>query len=108
MYKLELQWKEFKVNLSKIDQTLTELYPSYAGNQAHSVLELWFKEDLTEDESKEIKQMWDSLTEESEEVKAYKSLNVIEEERKAKKQSAKDKLKKLGLTEEEIAALVGV
>lgn len=108
MTKLELQWKEFNVNLFELDKDLREIYPSYIGNQAHSILELWFDREILEEEKLAIEEMWNNISEKSVHATSYKSQDQINEEQKNKKQSAKDKLKKLGLTEEEISALMGV
>lgn len=108
MQKLEMNWKSFNVNLQKLDQDLRALYPNYVGNQAHRVLELWFKEEISEEIKAEIEKMWEDLTETSEKAVSYKSQSEISEEQNNKKQSAKSKLKALGLTDEEILALMGV
>lgn len=108
MQSINLQWKEFNVNLQKLDQDLRDLYAHYVGNQAHKVLELWFKEEISEETKVEIEKMWEDLTEESVQASSYKTQAEIQEEQNLKKQSAKSKLKALGLTDEEILALMGV
>lgn len=108
MTKIELQWKEFNINLSQLDKELKEAYPSYVGNQAYSILELWFDGDISEEQKLEIEEMWTNISEESVHATSYKSKAQIQEEQESKKQSAKDKLKKLGLTDEEISVLMSV
>jgi hypothetical protein len=46
MYKIDLNWKEFNVDMEAVDAKLKADYPgNYLGNQAHSVLELYFQQD---------------------------------------------------------------
>ena len=74
MQKLELQWKEFNVDLEALDAKLKVDHPSsYKGNQASSCLELWFDE-LPDQAAKDaIQAFWDALTAESAEAVSYRS-----------------------------------
>lgn len=45
MFKMEMQWKEFNVDLETIDQKLRAEQPSYVGNQASNKIELFFTQD---------------------------------------------------------------
>lgn len=107
MYKIELQWKEFNIDLRAVDAALRELYPNYTGNQAVSSLELWFSEEPSDSEKAELQAYWDDIHEASDEAESYQSVEDIEIERLAKKASGKAKLIALGLTEEEADAMIG-
>lgn len=111
MKKIELKWKDFNINLSLINNKIKLDYPSYKGNQAYSLLELWFDE-VSDEEVEAIKSYWDSITEGSEEATSYKSgEQVIQEAQESKQElveSAKTKLATLGLSEAEISAILGV
>lgn len=108
MKQINLQWKPFNVDLQKLDQDLRALYPSYVGNQAHAHLELWFQDEVTDQDQVDIQAMWDGLTETSPEAVSYKSQAQVALDQQAKKDSAKAKLLALGLDEAEIKALLGV
>jgi hypothetical protein len=107
MKTIQLEWKEFKVNLEKVNEMAKIIDESCCGLSANSKLEVHFLEDISEEKEQELKDYWDSIVEESEEVKTYKSFEEIKEEATKKKESAKAKLAKLGLDAEEIAALLG-
>jgi hypothetical protein len=107
MYKIELQWKEFNVNLQKVNEAIPSICNSYAGNQANSVLELWFSEEPSDQEKADIQAYWDALTDQSAEAQSYKSAADIETERLAKKASAEAKLIALGLSQDEVKAILG-
>jgi len=111
MYKLELQWKEFNINLEVLDAKLRQDHASYSGNQAHNVLELWFTEEPSQEEKSNIQIYWDAITSESEEVTNYQSKEQIkaakEVDKATKLVSAIAKLETLGLTAEEIQAILG-
>lgn len=108
MYQLQLNWHPFSLNLQQIDTKFRTDYPNnYVGNQAHSVLELYFENELTEQMKTDIQTYWDSLTAESSEAIGYISFSSIQEDRTTKKVSAKNKLLALGLTADEVKALVG-
>lgn len=168
MNSVKLSWKEFNIDLRKIEEHMRSDYPTYVGNSADASLTLWFSEDPTAlpthevtrqrdvvvqqevevptldvygqpvlDENDDpvmhmemqdvtvqedyqalepngdpsvaqlVQEYWDSIDEESDEAVAYVSAESIRVEAEAKKASGKAKLAALGLTAEEIAALVG-
>lgn len=107
MFKIELQWKEFNIDLRALDAKMRLDYASYTGNQAYSILELWFSEELSQEDKDAIVAYWDGLTEESDEASSYESAADLEADRIAKKASAKAKLEALGLTEDELKAILG-
>ena len=104
MYKLELKWKDFSVDLSAIDLKLRADYPTYTGNQAHSYLELWFTEEPDQTAKDAIQALWDGITKKSAIAKSYKTQDQIKADQAALKQSAIDKLVSLGLTPEQVEA----
>jgi hypothetical protein len=107
IFKMELQWKEFNVDLGAIDASLRATYPHFCGNQAHNLLELWFTEVPSQDDQDAIKAMWDGLHEASSQVVSYKSEEQIKAASDAKRASAKAKLLELGLDADELKALLG-
>jgi len=107
MYSMRLQWKEFNVDLRAIDIALRDLYPEYVGNQANSILELYFTEEPSDDDKDAIQAYWDGIESDSSEATSYKSMEQIEADLEAKRASGKVKLIALGLSEEEADALLG-
>lgn len=107
MFKIELQWKQFNVDLAALDQQLRSSHSNYVGNQAHAVLELWFNEEPSGAQKEEIQAIWANLDEVHALAQSYKSAAQIAESQAARKASAKAKLAALGLTEAEIEALLG-
>lgn len=107
MFKIEVNWKEFNVNLDMLDKDLRALYPSYVGNQAHNHLELWFKDQPSQADQDAIKAFWDGLLISSPEAVGYQSAAQVQVAADKIKASGLAKLKVLGLTDAEIAALVG-
>lgn len=78
MQKLELQWREFNVDLEAVDAKLRLEQPSYKGNQAANCLELWFEELPSQEDQDAIVAWWEALTEESAEVVSYRSQEQIQ------------------------------
>lgn len=109
MINITFDWKEKKVNLMLINKKVKLLNDAYCGCSAGNNLILHFNVDnLSEEEITAINVYWDSLDEESEEVKTYKSLEDELLKKAAEKESAKQKLLTLGFSEDEISALIGV
>ncbi len=112
-YMIKLQWQAFNVSLPAIEDELRAQYPSYVGNQAHSVLELHFNADPSiapengQSPQALIEAWWAAMTSSSAEATAYQSAAQIESAAATAKASALSKLQALGLTSAEIAALVG-
>ena len=107
MYKLELQWKDFSIDLEALDAQMHKDYEHYSCNQAQSVLELWFTEEISEEDKSAIQDMWDKLKKNSKLAKSYQSQADIDAEKEAAKKAAKAKLIDLGLTEDDLKALLG-
>ena len=78
MQKLELQWREFNVDLEAVDVKLRAEQPSYKGNQAASCLELWFEELPSQEDQDAIIAWWEALTAESAEAQSYRSMTQIQ------------------------------
>jgi hypothetical protein len=105
MYQMNLQWKEHNVDLQAFDASLKVSYPHYAGNQAHSILELWFNEEPSQDDKDLIQMMWEDIGPDHAMAQSYKSRDQIQADKEAKKASAKAKLAALGLSEDELKAM---
>lgn len=108
MFKIELQWKDgVKVNLPALDAQLRADHSEYSGNQAYSKLELWFNQEPSQAAKNAINDLWASIDEDHELAASYKSAEEIKAEQEAKKASAKSKLAALGLSADELKALLG-
>lgn len=107
MYSIKLQWKEFSVDLKAIDSALRGLYDNYAGNQAYSVLELWFTEEPSDSDKAAVLAYWAGIESDSSEAESYQSASDLETAKAVKRASGKAKLVALGLSEEEADALLG-
>lgn len=105
MFCMTLQWKEFNIDLRALDASLKASYPSYVGNQAHSVLELWFNEEPSQEDKDAIEQLWAALDPDDAMVESYKSAADLKIEQDAQKEVALAKLVALGLTVEDLKAL---
>lgn len=110
MLNVELEWKEFSVNLKKVKEAL-RLIDETCELSANSKLVAHCSDELSEEQVQEIKDYWEALDEESEEATSYIS---AEDEKAAaaadiaaKKASARAKLLVLGLSEEECGAVLG-
>lgn len=107
-YMISLEWKEFNVDLEAVEAWMrANAGSSYCGNQAGTKLELWFYEEPEQDNKDLIALYWEDLNEESDEVASYKSALEVASDKVAKKASGKAKLLALGLSEDEVAALLG-
>lgn len=107
MFNLELSWKEFNVNLEVMTDFAKSLDENCVGGSADVNFRLHFTSDPSAETIEAIQDKWDSLDEESAEVASYKSMEQIEADRQDKRASAKAKLTALGLTAEEVAAILG-
>jgi hypothetical protein len=107
MVNVILSWKDKKVSLPLIELKMRGQYPEYCGCSAGNELTLHFNiESLDQFIIDEVNNYWDTLAEDAEEFN-YKSKEDISSEKVSKKLSAKQKLLTLGLTEEEVSALLG-
>lgn len=78
MYKMEIKWKEFNIDLESIELKFRNDYPGYTGNQAlPDSLQLWFIEEPSEEIKQNIQNMMDSLTDQSPEALSYRSNSQI-------------------------------
>lgn len=108
MFALELDWKSFNLNLASVETWLrSNAGDQYTGNSADAKLNLWFQEEPSQEIKDAIQAYWDGLEEDSAEASDYKSQEQVKADVEAKKSSAKAKLLALGLTEDEVNALVG-
>lgn len=112
MFNIELQWKEFNLDANSIESWMrANAGEHYTGCSCNSKLELHFQEEPSDEIKEAIAAHWDSLDENSDEAKAYKSDEERESEAAAAKAalvaSASAKLEALGLSVQEIAALKG-
>lgn len=108
MFTLNLQWKEFNVNVDAVKSWISEnLSAEISGVSANNTLQVHFIETPNEEDQTALNAYWDGLTEESSEATSYQSMADLEADRMAKKASAKAKLEALGLTEDELKAILG-
>jgi hypothetical protein len=107
MFCLILQWKDFNVDLGAFDAQMRADHPTYTGNQAHKHLELWFTEELHQDDQDLIKMAWDEIDENHAMTKSYRSAAQVKADVDAKRASGMAKLAALGLTADELKAILG-
>jgi hypothetical protein len=134
MYSIDLPWKNFNVNLQAIDTWVRANHgEGYAGASADYDFSLHFTDDVpplapeaTEEEItahealvaaheakiQAIKDYWEGLNEESTEATSYQTAAQIAEAAAAAKAAAlataKTKLEALGLSADEVKAILGV
>jgi hypothetical protein len=107
-YSMKLEWKEFNLDMNSVEAWMeNNAGEHYCGNSAGSALELHFEEEPSQAEKDAIAAYWAALEEESDEALVYQSKAERDADKAAKKAAGKAKLLALGLTEDEIAALVG-
>lgn len=99
IYKMDMQWKEFNVDLEAVNTTLKGLYPHFAGPQGHSILEFWFNEEPSQEDKDAIQAYWDGLASDSAEALSYRSKDAV----KAAIQSLRE-----GIVSKEWAAMSAV
>lgn len=61
MFSMRFEWKESNVNLQALEAHMRAEYPNYVGNQASSALELYFSEELSQEDQDDIQAYWDLL-----------------------------------------------
>lgn len=106
---LKVEWKDFSLDMNAVHAWMqANAGEQYCGTQAtEASLELWFLADPGQEIIDDIAAYWGDLDEESDEAEAYQSLEDRRAEMATKAASGKAKLAALGLTEDEIAALLG-
>lgn len=107
VHTIALEWKAFNLDCNIVRDWAKANLANCSGASANSKFEVHFTEQPTEDDRAALELHWESMTEESEEALAYKSEQERKAEKEAKKESAKNKLLDLGLTEDEISAMIG-
>jgi len=107
-YDLKLDWHDFNVDLNTIDVWLkANAGDRYCGMSADSSLRIHFTSQPDFDDAVAVEGYWMSLDNNSTAATAYKSENERIAEAAALIASAKTKLANLGLTSDEIKALLG-
>lgn len=108
MEQIQLEWKQFSLDLNSVETWMkSNVGEGYRGNSADYCLHLWFEEEPSQEVKDAVASYWEGLTSESNEAAVYKSQEERSIENLAKKVSGKAKLSALGLSDDEIAALVG-
>lgn len=108
MYELKLDWKEFSINMNAAEAWLrANAGDQYRGNSADSCLHVWFETEPSQDIKDAVSAYWDGLHDASDEATSYKSQEDMAADRATKKSSGKAKLLALGLSEDEVSALLG-
>lgn len=107
-YSMDLDWKGFNVDLNSVEAWMKENAGSdYCGSSGDSKFHLHWNEEPSQDIKDFAKAYWDDLSEESPEASAYKPEADRKADVAAKKASGKAKLLALGLSEDEVAAILG-
>lgn len=112
MIPIQLKWLDFPVNLQAVDAYMKiNAGTSYSGISADYFLTLWFTESPEDGISEAITAYWADLTSESVEATSYKTAAQITADEETAKAallaSAQSKLTALGLTADEINAILG-
>lgn len=111
MITVDYNWKEFNINGNLALNNIKALSDKIVGTSHNSKFQVHFSEQPSQEELEAINEYWDSLDEESEEAISYQSADEINQAIADEKQllidSAKVKLLALGLSEAEIAAMLG-
>jgi hypothetical protein len=112
MYTINYSWKQFNINTPKAIEAMQALIQTQiVASCCNSSLQVHFNEEPTQEEKDLIQMYWDDLIETSTEATSYKSSNQIKQETETAKQALKDsakvKLATLGLSNDEINAIIG-
>ena len=109
MYNIELQWKEHNIDLSAWNFWAKEQDENCCGCSADSKLTVHFTKEPSQKVKDAIEQKWADMDDSEHEMcQSYKSQAELNTERQAASDSAKAKLiAALGLTKEELVALLG-
>jgi hypothetical protein len=111
-YDINLKWKDCKVNLDMVGAWIKAHSSDCCGMSSDNNLRIHFTVEKSRDDAKEaVAAYWDNLDESSDEAKAYQSKEDAKAASDASKAAAladaAAKLKALGLSDENIAALRG-
>lgn len=105
-HNIELEWKAHNVNVAGMVAFVKGEDANCCGASAGDKLQLHFLEEPSQEVKDAIAQKWEDMDDEEHELCAdYKSAEDLAAEKAVLKQSAKNKLKALGLTDDEIAAM---
>jgi hypothetical protein len=109
---INLQWKSFKLDLGTVDAWMkANAGPNYCGLSANSQLQIHFTDAPGDKVVLAVNTYWDDLDVSSDEYKNYLSSGdrkaAAASAHQAAAASAKAKLAALGLSDAEIAALIG-
>ena len=112
MYSIDLAWLSFPVSLSAVEAWIkANQGANYVGNSADHDLTLWFSAQPTDNQISAIQAYWAGLTSESSEATSYQTADQIKAAAASAKAShlasATTKLEALGLSADEIAAILG-
>lgn len=112
IHSIELAWKEFSINMDKVEAHLrANLSSAYCGNSAGAKLTLWFIAEPSEDDKAAVELYWESVHADSEEATSYQTAaqkaTAEAANKTAKVSSATAKLLALGLSADEVKAILG-
>lgn len=108
---ISLEWKAFNLNLKTVDAWAKANLANCCGITAHKTLDVHFTQQPSEDDVAALELHWESLTEESEEATSYQTAAQVRADAEAEQASlvasASSKLAALGLSDDEIKAILG-
>ena len=111
-HSIKLDWKPFNLNMEMVEAHFrANLSSAYKGNSGGTILELWYIAEPSEDDKAAIELYWESLTETSPEATSYQ--NAAQKaaanaaDKASKLASASAKLLALGLSADEVKAILG-
>lgn len=111
MFTLDLNWKQINISLPKLREWIdANIETSCVGISANTKLQIHFEQEPSEVDKNDLLSYYEAIDEESVEASSYltveQELAAQQAELQAKKDSAKAKLLALGLTEDEIEAIL--
>jgi len=111
-HSIKVDWKAFNINANMVQAWgKAHLGSAFCGISSDSALTFWFTSEPTPDEQAAIELYWESLTETSEEHTSYQTgaQKAASEaaDKAAKVASATAKLLALGLSADEVKAILG-
>ena len=111
MKTIKLEWKSFSMNGRLIETNLKALCDKITGVSEDYTYQVHCSDDLTDDESTLIQAHWDAIANDSTEATSFKSRDIQKSDSATAKAvalvTATSKLAALGLSDDEIKAIVG-
>ena len=111
-HSIKLDWKVFNLNANMVQAwAKAHLSSSFCGISSDSALTFWFTAEPTQDEVAAVELYWESISTSSEEATSYQTADQMQAanaaDKASKLASASAKLLALGLSADEVKAILG-